>query len=141
VILNLRQFHEQQSTIIYGLALGLGFGSIYPPTSMIILSQNSISNIDIFLILIGSIGLVFLHGATGAIIAYGIFKRKLTPNYFIAVGILIISNFLRIDYKIDFNFYWINFIFGFLIFWLVYKKIIKKTITVTENSKKDGIKK
>jgi hypothetical protein len=128
MVLNLRRFQEKQSTIIYGLALGLGFGSIYPPASLMLISAESITNQGILMILSGSIGLLLLHGATGAMIGYGIYQKSLPKYYLYSVVILIIGNV----FKLFENFKWINLIFGIILYWYVHKSIIKKVIKTTE---------
>jgi hypothetical protein len=136
MVLNLRRFQEKQSTIIYGLALGLGFGSIYPPASMMLISAESVTNQDILMILLGSIGLLLLHGATGAMIGYGIYQKLLPKYYLFSVVILIIGNV----FKLFENFKWINLIFGIILFWYVHKSIIKKVIKTTEKRIRSNIK-
>jgi RsiW-degrading membrane proteinase PrsW (M82 family) len=122
IILNLRRFQERKETIIYGLSLGLGFGSIYPPASLLLLSNEIYSPITLVQILLGSIGLVFLHGITGALLGYGIYQGKLPRFYIYSVLILIIANFIRLDYQLQ----WINLIFGCILYWYVQTNIIKK---------------
>jgi hypothetical protein len=120
VVLNLRRYHGKQETIIYGLGLGLGFGSIYPPASLLIPATNINSTVDLIYVLMGAIGLLFLHGTTGAIIGYGVYQEKLAKYYLIAVGILIIANVIRIDYRIQ----WLNLVIGIILYIYIQKKII-----------------
>ena len=123
MILNLRRYHEKQSTVMYGLALGLGFGSIYPPASMMILAESDISSIELTSILLGSIGLLFLHGATGALIGYGVYKGKIAMFYLYSVSILITANFLKLEYI-----QWLNLLFGIALYWYIHKKIVRELI-------------
>jgi O-antigen ligase len=118
--LNLRRYHGKQETIIYGLGLGLGFGSIYPPASLLIPATNIDSTVDLVYVLLGAIGLLFLHGTTGALIGYGIYQEKLAKYYILAVVILIIANFIRIDYRIQ----WLNLVIGIILYIYIQKKII-----------------
>jgi hypothetical protein len=132
MILNLKRYQEKQETIIYGLGLGLGFGSIYPPASLILLQDGITATSDLLFILLGSIGLVFLHGVTGAIIGYGIYQGKLPKYYLYAVGILIIANIIRLEYMLQ----WINLVLGIGLFWYIYRKIIKTIGTIAERRKR-----
>lgn len=132
IILNLKRFHDKKETVLYGLALGLGFGSIYPPASLLILSNQINSTLSLLLILMGSIGLVFLHGVTGALIGFGIYQRKLAQYYLFAVLILIAANIIRLDYQLQ----WINLVFGILLFWYIHSSITKKTISITKCRKR-----
>ena len=132
MILNLKRYQEKQVTILYGLGLGLGFGSIYPPASLLLLSDDITAGSDLLLILLGSIGLVFLHGVTGALIGYGIYKGKLTTYYLFAVVILIIANIIRLDYSIQ----WINLILGTILFWYIHREIIKTIGMIAERRKR-----
>lgn len=132
IILNLKRFHDKKETVLYGLALGLGFGSIYPPASLLILSNQINSTLSLLLILMGSIGLVFLHGVTGALIGFGIYQRKLAQYYLFAVLILIAANIIRLDYQLQ----WINLVFGILLFWYIHSSITKKTISITKRLKR-----
>jgi len=120
VILNLRRFQEKQSTVIYGLALGLGFGSIYPPASMILIPEGY-TDVQLLIILLGSIGLLFIHGVTGAFIGYGVYKGKMPWYYIQSVIILIIANLLR-----DPSYHWINLIIGICLYIYLQKTIMKE---------------
>jgi len=132
VILNLRRFHGKQEIIIYGLGLGLGFGSIYPPASLLIPATNIDSTVNLIYVLVGAIGLLFLHGTTGAIIGYGVYQGKLPKFYLLAVSVLILANFIRIDYQIQ----WLNLIIGVILYIYIQKKIIGIMIHQSEQRKR-----
>jgi hypothetical protein len=133
IILNLRRFQNRKETIIYGLSLGLGFGSIYPPASLLLLSSEITSYVSLLQILLGSIGLVFLHGITGALLGFGIYQGKLSRFYMYSVLILIIANFIRF---IDYQFQWINLIFGCVLYWYVQTNIIGKEAIPSKTRKR-----
>ena len=83
IILNIGRLQGKKETVIYGLSLGLGFGSIFTPFSMITVQfQAGESMYLIISAVIGSVGIILLHGATGICIGYGIYTRKLS-KYFI----------------------------------------------------------
>lgn len=123
LILNLRKIKAKQATVIYGLSLGLGFGSIYPPASLILLADTDIPLFGMVSILLGSLGLVFLHGVTGTLIGYGIYKGKLLMFYGYSVILLIAANFLKLEYV-----QWLNLVIGIVMFYYVHKNIVKKTV-------------
>jgi len=129
MILNLRRFQTKKETVIYGLALGLGFGSLYPAALIILF--NDISNQSILLILLSSLGIILLHGATGAMIGYGIYQRNLLYLYFFSGGIFVIANVLiKIEY-----FQLINLVLGIVLYWYVNKQMISKVVNITEDNK------
>ena len=45
IILNISNFHQKKETTIYGLTLGLGFGSSFTPFLIIVESMSGVSNI------------------------------------------------------------------------------------------------
>jgi len=125
MILNLRRFHAKRETVIYGLALGLGFGSLYP-AALIVLFDD----ITLF-ILISSLGIILLHGSTGAMIGYGIYRRNLLYLYFFSGGIFVIANILiKIEY-----FQLINLILGIMLFLYVNKKMISEVANENKDNK------
>ena len=114
MILNLKRFQDKPATIFYGFSLGLGFGSIYPLFLMISLSSELEFYVYIT-ILVGSIGLILLHGLTGLLIGYGIYKGKLMNYYIFGVIILIIANILiKIQY-IQLSVFFIGIFFYFFV--------------------------
>jgi len=87
MVLNLRRFHEQPAILIYGLCLGLGFGAIFTPFSLLLANiQSDQLFIDITFVLIGAIGIILLHGATGIILGAGVYKQRVF--YHLALAIL-----------------------------------------------------
>lgn len=113
-VLNLKRYHEKPSTIFYGFSLGLGFGSIYPLFLMLSLSSELEINVYIT-ILIGSIGLIILHGLTGLLIGYGIYKGRLIQYYIYGSLILIGANLLMKIQYIQLSVFVIGIIFYFVI--------------------------
>jgi len=78
IVLNLPRFQGKKETPIYGLSLGLGFGSIFIPSSIILLDiQGNSDNISLIFSFLGTLGIILLHAATGVCIGYGIYKFKL----------------------------------------------------------------
>ena len=86
ILLNLRRLHFKKEATIYGLSLGLGFGSSFTPFMIIAESMSGQSN-NYFLILaaIGSLGIILFHSATSAYIGFGIYSGKLTRYLLIAI--------------------------------------------------------
>lgn len=94
MVLNIRRFQEKRSTVLYGLALGLGFGSIFTPVSMLLANTEINSSILVLLsVLIGSIGIIFIQGSTGVIIGYGIYQNKLTKYFLFSLLFHIVLTF------------------------------------------------
>jgi len=130
MVLNLPRFHLKRSTVLYGLALGLGFGSIFTPVSMLLANIQTGSLFVIAAILVGSIGIILMQGATGLLIGYGVYQGNLTKYFLFAVLLYIpvslgifLTGFFRIDeYQIAIIFY------GILIYWYVLKTYMKPIV-------------
>lgn len=146
IILNIGRFQQKIETPIYGLCLGLGFGSSFTPFyiiafSRLITTQSSI----LLLVAIGSFGLILFHGATGAYIGFGIFKGQLFKHLIKAIAIQIPLNFLiglliitadPADVVIT-SIVVISIIsYGAVIFWYVFKNIIPQILPKTIRRKK-----
>ena len=121
VFLNIRKFQGKQETIVYGLGLGLGFGSIYPPALLLTFDTANVPLTDLLFTLFGSLGLIFVHGATGALIGYGIYQVKLPKYYLYSVLILLIMTLVRF---VDYQYRWINLVIGVIFYVYVQKRII-----------------
>jgi len=130
MVLNLPRFHLKRSTVLYGLALGLGFGSIFTPVSMLLANIQTGSLFVIASILIGSIGIILMHGATGLLIGYGVYQGNLTKYFLFAVllyipvslGVFLTGLFQIDEYQIAIIFY------GILIYWYVLKTYMKPVV-------------
>ena len=82
MVLNVGRLHGKKETVIYGLSLGVGFGSIFIPVSIIWTNVQTESILLFVSVILGSIGIILFHGATGIIIGYGVYIGKL-PKYFV----------------------------------------------------------
>jgi hypothetical protein len=85
IVLNIGRFQVKKETTIYGLSLGLGFGSSFTPFLVIAGSQISNDLTFISLVAFGSIGFILFHSATSAYIGYGIYTGKMIKYLIIAV--------------------------------------------------------
>jgi hypothetical protein len=95
IILNIGRFQRKTETTIYGLTLGLGFGSSFTPFLILsgsITEEPTISFIG--LVLTGAIGFTLFHASTATYIGYGIYLGKLFKYLFIAILIQIPFNIL-----------------------------------------------
>jgi hypothetical protein len=137
-VLNLRRFHGKRSTVIYGLSIGLGFGSIFTPVSMILASVEAISNVALLAILLGSIGIIFIHGATGAIIGYGVYEEKTFTYYIYAVLIhLPVTLWFFLTGYYNMSQLQVGIIvYGIIVYWYVKKHIVENVLKQTENRKR-----
>ena len=120
IVLNMPRFHKKPETAIYGLSIGLGFGSVFTPYYVIISSLND-GNIDMLILaLIASIGIILLHGATGVLIGYGVYSSKLT-KYFIFSVLL----YVPIPLTSAVQYSSIGIIpYGLIVYWYVTTKIM-----------------
>ena len=146
IILNIGRFHENRETPIYGLSLGLGFGSSFTPLIIIAISSDPTSNVYVLsLAAIGSIGIILFHGATGAYIGYGVYQGKLTKYLLIAILLELPFNFLigtMILFskpeliKIQLGAAVGIIVYGVLIYWYVTRRILPKLLTQSEKRKR-----
>jgi hypothetical protein len=142
IILNLRRFHEKRETLFYGLSIGLGFGSVFTP--LLIIQGSGLPDIDISFIssvAIGSFGIILFHGATGALIGYGIYRKKLLLYLASCILIQIPFNFLTDLTGLYTDQYYLLYqaglvIFGLIVFIYAYKKIIIKSVSTRKRSQK-----
>jgi hypothetical protein len=129
IVLNLRRFQEKQETTIYGLSLGLGFGSVFTPAAIIMGNFQEI-NIAFITAIIGSFGIILFHAATGALIGYGVYSNKLSTYLTSAIllqipitAVIGITNFLNISYlQISLV------VYGIIVYWYVAKKIMPRIL-------------
>lgn len=145
IILNIGRLQEKRETTIYGLSLGLGFGSVFTPF-LVIAGSSFLQNNLYFLslIAIGSLGIILFHGATGAYIGYGIYAGKMTRYLLIAVIVQLPLNFIVDMTRIYPNEYFLHFqlgllLYGIIVFWYVVKRIMPQIISQTSRRKRSNL--
>lgn len=137
MILNVGRLHGKKETVIYGLSLGLGFGSIFTPVSIILANIQTESILLLASIILGSIGIILVHGATGIIIGYGVYKGKLMKNYVFALILHIPVTawfFLTGIYKLEHLQVYLV-LYGLVIYWYATKKIMPKILNRNQRRK------
>jgi hypothetical protein len=142
IVLNVGRLQEKRETTIYGLSLGLGFGSVFTPF-LLIAGGASIEAGYYFvsLVSIGAIGIILFHGATGAYIGYGIYSGKLTKYLLTAIILQLPFNALIDMTRFYPNIYFPHFqiilvLYGLLIFLYVFKKIMPGISSKSKRIKK-----
>jgi len=138
MILNIRRLQGKGETTIYGLSLGLGFGSIFTPISMIMANIQTGELALIALVILGSIGIILFHGATGVIIGYGIYAGKLSKYYIYALllhlpvtGWFFLTGYYNVEHlQIGLVLY------GLIIYWYVTKKIMPQILSQSQRRKR-----
>jgi len=132
VILNLRRFQNKKATPLYGLSLGLGFGSIFTPYYIIITSLNYDDVTYLYFALAASVGIIILHGATGVLIGFGVYKSDLLKYFILAVllyvpvlitSTIIYSAIVLIPYAL-------------VVYWYSTVKILPKILSQNKKKKK-----
>jgi hypothetical protein len=137
IVLNLGRFQEKQETTIYGLSLGLGFGSVFTPAAIIMGNFQEI-NVAFIAAIIGSFGIILFHAATGTLIGYGVYSHKLSTYLTSAIllqipitAVIGITNFLNISYlQISLV------VYGIIIYWYVVKKIMPRILKESQRRKR-----
>ena len=145
IVLNIGRLQYKKETTIYGLTLGLGFGSSFTPFLVIVgsLSGQS-STIFLTLVAFGSLGFILFHAASGAIIGYGIFSGKMTKFLFIAIFLQIpfnaISDLTRVQIIFNSTYYPIFqaavVVYGAILFIYVIKKIMPRILQEKDKRKR-----
>ena len=136
MILNISRFHGKKETVVYGLSLGLGFGSIFTPFSIIITNIQGGNNLLIILIAFSSIGIILIHAATGIIIGYGVYTYKISKYLIFSILIYLpvtFTIFLTALYNIG-HFQVVLVLYGLIVYWYATKKIMPRILI--ENKKK-----
>ncbi len=134
IVLNISRLQLKKETTVYGLSIGLGFGTVFTPFLLIAAAASTqIDDINIILITAGSVGVILFHGATGAYIGYGIYQGKLMKYLFIAVLIQLPFNVLidltRMISSKYFAYYQIGLVvFGAIFFSYVVTKIMPQIL-------------
>jgi len=132
IILNMRRFQKKKETTLYGLSLGLGFGSVFIPYYIIITSLHFDDVNALYLAFFASIAVLILHGATGVLLGYGIFKSNLVKYFLFAVilympvilsSTIIYSSVALVPYSV-------------IVYWYVTKKIMPDILVDKKKTKK-----
>ncbi|MFH1101902.1 MAG: protease PrsW [Methanobacteriota archaeon] len=129
IVLNLRRFHAKKETVIYGFTLGLGFGTISTPFFLITAGtiQNYFSLVFIF---IGSLGMILLQSATGIVIGYGVYTRKLGTYLIYSILISIpVTGFIFITTWIKTEYLQVGIvIYGAIIYWYITTRVLPQIL-------------
>ena len=140
VVLNIGRLHRKKETVIYGLSLGLGFGSSFTPLLIIAGSQIQSDISFISLIAFGSIGFILFHAATGAYIGYGIYSGKLIKHLLIAILLQLPFNILADTARFYQSSYFIYYqiglvVYGAILFWYVLTKVMPNLLKKKKSKK------
>jgi len=137
IVLNLGRFQEKQETTIYGLSLGLGFGSVFTPAAIIIGNFQEI-NIAFIAAIVGSFGIILLHAATGALIGYGVYSHKLSTYLTIAILLQIpITTVIGVTNIFNISYLQISLVvYGIIIYWYATKKIMPRILKESQRRKR-----
>ena len=142
MVLNIRRLQQRNETVIYGLSLGLGFGSIFTPVSLIIANFQLIEPVLFLSVVVGSFGIILFHGATGIILGYGIYQRELARYLIYAILIhlpltlvIFITTFYQVQYlQISLVLY------GLILYWYATKRIMPRILMEGMKRKRRKIK-
>ncbi len=137
VILNFKRFQRRLDTVFIGLVLGLGMGGAIA-TGNVFATLNSLAGLigpaDVAILILVSIQLVTLGGATGATIGAGVTK-SLPFSYFaqaamvhIAVNLIMIGFYLGGDLFIDLIFLVVATVLPAYYYWYVHSRLIPNMV-------------
>jgi hypothetical protein len=137
IVLNLGRFQEKQETTIYGLSLGLGFGSVFTPAAIIMGNFQEI-NVAFIAAIIGSFGIILFHAATGAIIGYGVYSHKLTTYLTFAILLQIpITTLIGVTNLFTISYLQISIVvYGIIVYWYATKKIMPRILQESQRRKR-----
>jgi len=137
IVLNLGRFQEKQETTIYGLSLGLGFGSVFTPAAIIMGNFQEI-NVAFIAAIVGSFGIILFHAATGAIIGYGVYSHKLSTYLTFAILLQIpITTVIGITNLFSISYLQISLVvYGIIVYWYATKKIMPRILQESQRRKR-----
>jgi hypothetical protein len=137
IVLNLGRFQEKQETTIYGLSLGLGFGSVFTPAAIIMGNFQEI-NIAFIAAIVGSFGIILFHAASGAIIGYGVYSHKLSTYLTFAILLQIpITTVIGVTNLFNISYLQISIvIYGAIVYWYAIKKIMPRILQESQRRKR-----
>ena len=142
IVLNIGRLQFKKETTIYGQSLGLGFGSSFTPFLIIAISQSpNISLTELIIVVIGSIGFILFHAASGAYIGFGIFTGKLTRFLLTAIILQIPFNVIIDLSRFTSDPYFLYYqagliIYGGIFFIYIMKKVMPQILTMSERRKR-----
>lgn len=142
IVLNIGRLQYKKETPVYGLSLGLGFGSSFTPFLIIAISQSpQVTLTELSIVVIGSIGFILFHAASGAYIGFGIFSGRITRFLLTAILIQIPFNAIidlsRLTSDPLFVYYQAGLIiYGAIFFIYVIKKVLPQILTMAERRKR-----
>lgn len=143
VVLNIGRLQNKRETTIYGLAMGLGFGSSFTPFLVIVGSLSGHSDLYFLsLVILGSFGFILFHSATGALIGYGIYSGKMTKYLLTAIILQLpfngISDLTRFYLNPRFALYQAGLvIYGAILFAYVIIKVMPRILKEDKSKKKN----
>ena len=142
IVLNFRRF-QKKGTVIYGLSLGLGFGAIFTTFLIVAVGSSIINDMYIFsLIMIGAIGMILFHSASGVYIGYGIHTSKLTKYLTVAIIVQFPFNGIMFMTRLSFDseiFPYLQIglvVYGMILYWYVTKKIMPRILEQNQKRKR-----
>jgi len=144
IVLNMRRFQRKQETTIYGLSLGLGFGSVFTPFLIVAGSASIVGDTTAFAaVAAGSLGIILFHAAIGVFIGYGIYEGKLLKFLFIAIGLQLPFNALMDWSRFYPNVYFFYaqlalILYGLFVFWYVVKKVMPQLLVKGKKRKRSN---
>lgn len=142
IVLNLRRLHLKKETVIYGLSLGLGFGSSFTPFLIIAGSMSGQSSLYFLsLVAVGSLGFILFHAASGAYIGFGIYSGKMTRYLLIAILLQLPFNAIADSTRFYTSSYFAYYqaglvVYGLIFFVYVIKKIMPQILEKKERRKR-----
>jgi hypothetical protein len=142
IVLNIGRLQYKKETIIYGLSLGLGFGSSFTPFLIIAGSLSGQSDLAFLsLVTLGSLGFILFHAASSAYIGFGIYYGKLTRYLLIAIIIQVpfnaIADATRFYLSHFFPYFQLGLvIYGTIFFAFVVKKLMPQILEEEDRRKR-----
>lgn len=137
IVLNLGRFQEKQETTIYGLSLGLGFGSVFTPAAIIMGNFQEI-NVAFIAAIVGSFGIILFHAATGVLIGYGVYSHKL--SFYLTIAILLqipITTVIGVTNIFNISYLQISIVvYGIIIYWYAIKKVMPHILKESQRRKR-----
>jgi hypothetical protein len=135
-VLNLGRFQEKQETTIYGLSLGLGFGSVFTPVA--IYFGNFQDLLSLIAAMIGSFGITLFHAATGIFIGYGVYTNRLAKYLIVSILLqFVITTVIGVTTIYKISYLQITLVvYGILMFWYTIKRIMPRILDESQRRKR-----